>query len=100
MFLEAAAAGLPVVAGKSGGVEEAVLHGETGIVTDLYKGDPAVIDAIVEALRNKAYAIKLGRAAKERIEHDFVWEKQVGLLEPWIGEQGANTNQQGTNFLA
>ncbi len=89
VFLEAAAAGLPVVAGKSGGVEEAVLHGETGVVTDLYKGDPAVIDAIVESLRNKAFAIKLGKAAKQRIKHDFVWENQVKLLDPWL-EDGAS----------
>jgi phosphatidyl-myo-inositol dimannoside synthase len=85
VFLEAAAAGLPVVAGKSGGVEEAVLHGKTGIIIDLYKGDPAVIKTIVDGLRDKAFAIKLGRSAKERIQHDFVWEKQVKLLEPWIG---------------
>jgi len=86
VFLEAAAAGLPVVAGKSGGVEEAVLHAETGIVTDLYKGDPAVIEAVVETLRNKAFAQKLGEHAKDRIKANFRWENQVGLLEPWLGD--------------
>ena len=34
VFLEAAAAGVPQVAGDSGGAAEAVLHGETGLVVD------------------------------------------------------------------
>lgn len=84
VFLEAAAAGLPVVAGKSGGVEEAVLHGTTGVVVDLYKGDPAVIQAIAEMFHKKDFAAKLGKQAQDRIKHDFVWEKQVTLLNPWL----------------
>ncbi len=34
VFLEAAAAGVPQIAGQSGGAAEAVLHGETGLVVD------------------------------------------------------------------
>ena len=34
VFLEAAAAGVPQVAGPSGGADEAVVHGETGLVVD------------------------------------------------------------------
>ncbi len=34
VFLEAAAAGVPQVAGDSGGASEAVLDGETGLVVD------------------------------------------------------------------
>ena len=48
VFLEAAAAGVPQVAGDSGGASEAVLDGETGlVVTD--PGDPG---AVAEALRS------------------------------------------------
>lgn len=84
VFLEAAAAGLPTVAGKSGGVEEAVLHTQTGVVVDIYQGDPAVIDAIDTMMNEKEYAATLGKQAKDRIMADFRWEKQVQLLSPWI----------------
>lgn len=86
VFLEAAAAGLAVVAGKSGGVEEAVLHGRTGVVTDIYAGDPAVIEAITETLENTEFKEMLEKNAQERIQQEFVWEKQVRLLDPWIGD--------------
>ncbi len=44
VFLEAAAAGVPQVAGRSGGAHEAVVHNETGLVVD----DP---DDVAEAAR-------------------------------------------------
>lgn len=84
VFLEAAACGLPVVAGKSGGVEEAVIHTDTGLVVDLYKGDPEVIEAITTILKNKEFAARLGKRAKERIRADFQWEHQVKVLDRWI----------------
>ena len=48
VFLEAAAAGVPQVAGDSGGASEAVLHGETGLVV----ADPGDPGALAEALRS------------------------------------------------
>ena len=47
VFLEAAAAGVPQVAGDSGGASEAVLDGETGLVV----ADPGDPGAVAEALR-------------------------------------------------
>lgn len=47
VFLEAAACGVPQVAGRSGGSADAVSHDETGIVVD----DPRDVDAVVRALR-------------------------------------------------
>ena len=34
VYIEAAAMGVPVVAGRGGGVNEAVIHGQTGLVVD------------------------------------------------------------------
>src|SRR5690606_19476475 len=84
VFLEAAAAGLPAVAGRSGGVEEAVLHAETGLVVDLYHGDTGVIESVVTMLKNEEYASSLGMRAKARIESQFVWKNQVKVLGPWL----------------
>ena len=55
--VEAAAAGLPVVASKAGGVVEAVSDGETGAL--VLPGDPA---ALARALRALADDPERGRA--------------------------------------
>jgi len=84
VFLEAAAAGIPAIAGRSGGVEEAVIHGQTGLVVDVYRGDKEIVEAIVELLNNKELAARLGTQAQERILTSFIWKNQMKLLEKWI----------------
>lgn len=76
VFLEAAASGLPVVAGRVGGVEEAVDHLHTGLVVDVYQGRN-VVNSIIELLRDDSLASKLGKAGKERVEREFTWTKQI-----------------------
>jgi phosphatidyl-myo-inositol dimannoside synthase len=71
VFLEAAAAGVPQVAGDSGGASEAVLHGETGLVV----ADPGNPGAVAEALRSLLVdpnrRRRMGRAARFRVEESF-----------------------------
>jgi phosphatidyl-myo-inositol dimannoside synthase len=71
VFLEAAAAGVPQVAGDSGGASEAVLHGETGLVV----GDPGDPGAVAEALRSLLAdpnrRRRMGRAARSRVQRSF-----------------------------
>lgn len=85
VFLEAAAAALPVVAGKSGGVDEAVVDGETGILVDVYQ-DPGqkIADSIVNLLENQSYADKLGKAGQQRMRETFQWQKQIAKLDQWL----------------
>ncbi|PLX28574.1 hypothetical protein C0581_01555 [Candidatus Parcubacteria bacterium] len=85
VFLEAAATGLPIVAGKSGGVEEAVLHTQTGIVIDVQQQAMAMDDTILQLLQNEEYANRLADNAKKRIETSFRWDSQLKKLEEWIG---------------
>ena len=85
VFLEAGAAGLPVIAGKSGGVEEGVAQAETGLVFDVYRESRHIEDAIVELLENRAYARQLGAQARERLNSEFSWPHQLDKLAPWIG---------------
>jgi phosphatidylinositol alpha-1,6-mannosyltransferase len=85
VFLEAAASGLAVVAGKSGGVEEAVIHAETGIMVDVYRdGDDAIEDTIVDLLEQDAYRQELGQTAQQRIRSEFRWPSQIARLERWM----------------
>ncbi len=78
-FLEAAASGLPAVAGRAGGVEEAVENLVTGIVVDVAKPE-LIIKNIVELLKNIDYTHQLGMAARERVMREFRWDKQVAKL--------------------
>lgn len=74
VYLEAAATGVPVVAGRSGGAAEAVADGETGIVVD--GRDPAeVADAIIRLLREPALAKAMAVAGRERVERRFTWDR-------------------------
>lgn len=85
VFLEAASAGLPIVAGKTGGVEEAVIDGVTGRVFDVYHSGDKIIETIVELLHNPEIRKKMGEAGRERIISTFQWDKQIHILDPWIG---------------
>jgi phosphatidylinositol alpha-1,6-mannosyltransferase len=79
VFLEAAACGIPVVAGRSGGSDEAVVDGETG---ELVEGtEPkAVALAIVRLLDDRRRAASMGTAGRARVESGFTWKPQGQLL--------------------
>lgn len=83
VFLEAAAAGLPIIAGKSGGVEEAVIHTQTGLVVNTYNQDD-VAGAIARLLRDETLAAQLGANAKQRILTEFNWKHQLGRIAEWL----------------
>lgn len=78
-FVEAAASGLPVVAGRAGGVEEAVLNMQTGLVVDVYQ-DTSIVAAVSELLRNSDYARQMGQTGKERVKREFNWQEQLKKL--------------------
>jgi len=72
VFLEAAVAGLPVIAGRGWGTEEAVVDGVTGIVV------PPDVEHVTEALdkllNNEQLRQSLGEAGRVRALKDFRWE--------------------------
>lgn len=70
VFLEAGARGLPVIGGDTGGVGEAIVHGETGLLVDGTDGD-ALASAIESLLRDPSRAAAMGVAGRERVERSF-----------------------------
>jgi len=79
VFLEAAAAGKAVVAGKAGGTASAVVDGVTGLRVD---GEDVgeIGRALAELLGDPARADRLGRNARERVLREFTHERRVQQL--------------------
>ena len=64
VFVEAAAAGIPQVAGRSGGSAEAVIHGETGLVVDIPDDPARVAEATATLLDDAELRATMGQAAR------------------------------------
>jgi phosphatidylinositol alpha-1,6-mannosyltransferase len=73
-FIEAAACGVPSVAGDSGGVRSAVRDGETGLVVP-----PTDADEVVRALRllldDTAMRRRLGACGRRLVETHYNWDR-------------------------
>ena len=79
VFLEAAACGKPVVAGRSGGSAEAVCDGATGLVVEGTE-PKAVAIALARLLGNQAEAGRMGLAGRARVEAEFTWDVSAATL--------------------
>jgi phosphatidylinositol alpha-1,6-mannosyltransferase len=71
VFLEAAASGLPVLAGDSGGSPETVDPGVTGFVVSR---DEHIVEGLRMLLEDPARAAVMGAAGRERVLEEFTWE--------------------------
>jgi phosphatidylinositol alpha-1,6-mannosyltransferase len=81
VFLEAAACGVPSVAGRSGGSHEAVVDGETGYVVEP-RDVAAVRAAIARLVDDQELRARMGAAARRRALDDFSYDRLATLLEP------------------
>ncbi|WP_182353974.1 glycosyltransferase family 4 protein [Flaviflexus huanghaiensis] len=80
VYLEAYAAGLPVVAGNSGGAPEAVLPGETGLVVNGRSGH-ALVAALTYLLEDPERAKAMGARGKEWVDRVWRWEHLIKPLK-------------------
>ena len=84
VFLEAAACGKPVVGGRSGGIPEALVHGETGWLVD--PSDPAQIaEAIVRVLADRESASRMGERGRARVVRSFTWDETARRVQEVMG---------------
>lgn len=73
VYVEAAAAGLPMIGGDAGGVSDAVREGKTGFIVD--GGRPEqVAAAILKLLQDPEMAARMGRTARKMAEAEFSWD--------------------------
>lgn len=87
VFIEASAAGKPVIGGRAGGAVDAVLERETGFLVDPYSPDEFVEKAIL-LLTCPSQADELGKKGKKRAIESFRWPVLAGHfikeLPGWI----------------
>jgi len=82
--LEGMAAGVPVVASRTGGLAEVINHGQTGIL--VYPRNPESIAwGINQVLSDQSYAQQLIKNAKDKLRNVYSWdavaEKTIMLYE-------------------
>ena len=81
VFLEAAAAGVPSVAGDSGGAAEAVSDGETGVVVSDPEDPVEVAAALDRLLTDDELRRKQGAAARFRAVESFSYDLLADRLQ-------------------
>lgn len=70
VVIEAMAMGVPCVGTRATGLEEAIVHGETGALCEA--GDPGSLAAAIESLLRDPEALdRIGAAARARVRRDF-----------------------------
>jgi phosphatidylinositol alpha-1,6-mannosyltransferase len=80
VFLEAAAAGVPQVAGDSGGAAEAVVDGETGFVVHEPANVTAAAEALAAILDDDERRVAMAEASRRRAEAEFAYDVLVERL--------------------
>jgi phosphatidylinositol alpha-1,6-mannosyltransferase len=78
VYLEAAAAGLPVIAGDSGGAPEAVLPARTGYVTH---DDESLFTALRAVLSDPVKAAEMGATGRRWVEAEHTWRAVAGRVK-------------------
>jgi trehalose synthase len=62
----------PVVASRVGGIQDQIVHGESGLLLDDPRDLAGFGAAIAELLRDRERAEWMGQAARERVREHFV----------------------------
>jgi phosphatidylinositol alpha-1,6-mannosyltransferase len=79
VFLEAGACGRPVVGARAGGVPDAIIPGETGLLVEPDDLD-GLAEALVELLTDPELAARLGRQGRARVEAWCSWDRVAEKL--------------------
>jgi phosphatidylinositol alpha-1,6-mannosyltransferase len=89
VLLEAAAAGLPVVAGDAGGAPEAVRDGETGHVVD-GTSVPQIADHLIALLRDKDARMAMGDKGRAWVSAEWTWDASYERLRDLLDQASFN----------
>ncbi len=85
VFVEAAACGVPQIAGDSGGAAEAVAHDVTGLVLDDPNDDRAAAEAFEALLEDDARRSAMAEASRRRAVEEFSYDGLATRLGTALG---------------
>lgn len=87
VFIEAAAAGTPQIAGRSGGADEAVAAGVTGEVVDTDASIDDIVPTFAALLNDVPRRLRMAEASRERAVSEFSYDvlarRLADSLEEW-----------------
>ena len=88
VFVEAAACGIPQVAGDSGGAPEAVVHGETGLLVERPGIPSEVASALERLIGDPAERRRLGQQSRRRAVDLFAYDVLAARLAAYLTAVG------------
>lgn len=91
VFSEANACGKPVIGGRSGGMGDAIIDGETGLLVDPHNSEE-IAEAIIKILTSWKVAQNLAENGRRRVERELSWG-QVGKLASTLFEGIVNRSK-------
>jgi phosphatidylinositol alpha-1,6-mannosyltransferase len=95
VFLEAAATGRPAIGGRSGGVPEAVLDRETGVLVS--GTDAGELAATIQDLASsRAKREAMGVAGRDRVCRSFTWERAAAEVSTVHAQIASRENRGGS----
>ncbi len=83
VYNEAAAVGLPAIAGRSGGTDEAVIDGETGLVVD-GRSTSEITEALSRLTGDSELTRSIGSAARDRVVRELSYPVLARSLAPLV----------------
>lgn len=92
VYLEANLHGKAVLAGRSGGVEDAVRDGVSGLLVNP-KDTEAIAQASLRLMQDKKLCEQMGEEGKKRALRDFNWQGQVEKIKKAY-QQNNNQNHE------
>ena len=75
VFLEAAAAGLPLIATRRGGIPEIVREGLNGLLLEQHDDPRELAAKIIQLLNDRDLRLRLGQQGRAWVQENFTWEK-------------------------
>jgi spore coat protein SA len=94
VFLEAAAAGLPIIATRMGGIPEVVRDGFNGLLLRQKDDAAELAEKIIGLQGDDPLRHRLGQQGREWVRADFSWERIAGTLEEFY-DGVMDQNRQG-----
>ncbi|WKN33488.1 glycosyltransferase [Porifericola rhodea] len=88
-ILEANAAKLPVVSTKHAGIQDVIVHGETGLLVEEQDVD-AMANAMLKLAQDRSLAKMMGEKGRQRVKQHYTMQKHITIIDQAIYDSLTN----------